>query len=123
MILRPPRSTRTDTLFPYTTRFRSQGAAEPLCARSAPSQGADATGGGGLRDHRPGQGGEVGLRGEGAGLPAGDGPGDLQPRAPADRKSVVEGKSGSVRVDLGGGRIIKKNTRKVIDEKREDNKK
>src|SRR3546814_1942822 len=26
MILRPPRSTRTDTLFPYTTRFRSQRA-------------------------------------------------------------------------------------------------
>src|SRR3546814_5087245 len=25
MIPRPPRSTRTDTLFPYTTRFRSQG--------------------------------------------------------------------------------------------------
>src|SRR3546814_3025338 len=25
MIRRPPRSTRTDTLFPYTTRFRSQG--------------------------------------------------------------------------------------------------
>src|SRR3546814_4355916 len=24
MILRPPRSTRTDTLFPYTTRFRSE---------------------------------------------------------------------------------------------------
>src|SRR3546814_824360 len=24
MIRRPPRSTRTDTLFPYTTRFRSQ---------------------------------------------------------------------------------------------------
>src|SRR3546814_5657634 len=24
MILRPPRSTRTDTLFPYTTRFRSK---------------------------------------------------------------------------------------------------
>src|SRR3546814_14525475 len=24
MILRPPRSTRTDTLFPYTTFFRSQ---------------------------------------------------------------------------------------------------
>src|SRR3546814_11884927 len=23
MILRPPRSTRTDTLFPYTTRFRA----------------------------------------------------------------------------------------------------
>src|SRR3546814_6355836 len=27
MIRRPPRSTRTDTLFPYTTLFRSQGAA------------------------------------------------------------------------------------------------
>src|SRR3546814_16540349 len=29
MIRRPPRSTRTDTLFPYTTLFRSQRAAEP----------------------------------------------------------------------------------------------
>src|SRR3546814_19247604 len=28
MIRRPPRSTRTDTLFPYTTRFRSRGADE-----------------------------------------------------------------------------------------------
>src|SRR3546814_15540587 len=28
MIRRPPRSTRTDTLFPYTTLFRSAGAAE-----------------------------------------------------------------------------------------------
>src|SRR3546814_7026813 len=27
MIRRPPRSTRTDTLFPYTTLFRSAGAA------------------------------------------------------------------------------------------------
>src|SRR3546814_16669397 len=31
MIRRPPRSTRTDTLFPYTTLFRSEGGA----ARSA----------------------------------------------------------------------------------------
>src|SRR3546814_12759069 len=28
MIRRPPRSTRTDTLFPYTTRFRSELADE-----------------------------------------------------------------------------------------------
>src|SRR3546814_17637599 len=28
MILRPPRSTRTDTLFPYTTLFRSQWVAD-----------------------------------------------------------------------------------------------
>src|SRR3546814_15778385 len=33
MIRRPPRSTRTDTLFPYTTRFRS--------APIAPSAGID----------------------------------------------------------------------------------
>src|SRR3546814_2186001 len=29
MIRRPPRSTRTDTLFPYTTLFRSQEAPPP----------------------------------------------------------------------------------------------
>src|SRR3546814_19785374 len=33
---------------------------------------------------------------------------DPLPLPQADRKSVVEGKSGSVRVDLGGRRIIKK---------------
>src|SRR3546814_5845876 len=33
MIRRPPRSTRTDTLFPYTTLFRSQsrGLAQLIC--------------------------------------------------------------------------------------------
>src|SRR3546814_3996962 len=30
MIRRPPRSTRTDTLFPYTTLFRSWDASKPL---------------------------------------------------------------------------------------------
>src|SRR3546814_12020505 len=34
MIRRPPRSTRTDTLFPYTTRFRSAGSSE-LARRTA----------------------------------------------------------------------------------------
>src|SRR3546814_1359266 len=33
MIRRPPRSTRTDTLFPYTTLFRSQSRAEVVEAR------------------------------------------------------------------------------------------
>src|SRR3546814_12992565 len=32
MILRPPRSTRTDTLFPYTTLFRSLGSLEKIGA-------------------------------------------------------------------------------------------
>src|SRR3546814_2979728 len=35
MIRRPPRSTRTDTLFPYTTLFRS-----PVRARSPPARSA-----------------------------------------------------------------------------------
>src|SRR3546814_2188915 len=30
MIRRPPRSTRTDTLFPYTTLFRSQSGVSPM---------------------------------------------------------------------------------------------
>src|SRR3546814_7562348 len=33
MIRRPPRSTRTDTLFPYTTLFRSVGARNDACGR------------------------------------------------------------------------------------------
>src|SRR3546814_4215612 len=32
MIRRPPRSTRTDTLFPYTTLFRSIRLRHPACA-------------------------------------------------------------------------------------------
>src|SRR3546814_10066536 len=33
MIRRPPRSTRTDTLFPYPTLFRSMGAVDAPAAR------------------------------------------------------------------------------------------
>src|SRR3546814_14650958 len=36
MIRRPPRSTRTDTLFPYTTLFRSEG--EEIVRTSAPGR-------------------------------------------------------------------------------------
>src|SRR3546814_13698814 len=35
MIRRPPRSTRTDTLFPYTTLFRSRGGDDGVPQRSA----------------------------------------------------------------------------------------
>src|SRR3546814_5173481 len=44
MIRRPPRSTRTDTLFPYTTRFRSKLAAlgERMQAASEASAKAEA---------------------------------------------------------------------------------
>src|SRR3546814_7968265 len=34
MILRPPRSTLTDTLFPYTTLFRSNRVSQPLDEKS-----------------------------------------------------------------------------------------
>src|SRR3546814_3723606 len=36
MIRRPPRSTRTDTLFPYTTLFRSTAQAERRCGDARP---------------------------------------------------------------------------------------
>src|SRR3546814_16323482 len=38
MIRRPPRSTRTDTLLPYTTLFRSRAASLPDVARSPRQQ-------------------------------------------------------------------------------------
>src|SRR3546814_2774593 len=36
MIRRPPRSTRTDTLFPYTTLFRSPGPQSAFCKAHSP---------------------------------------------------------------------------------------
>src|SRR3546814_2798864 len=43
MIRRPPRSTRTDTLFPYTTLFRSQDLVERLAPllQGEPGRGGD----------------------------------------------------------------------------------
>src|SRR3546814_17259862 len=97
MIRRPPRSTRTDTLFPYTTLFRSvhpgSGRSTRPEARIAPALAVNA---------------EIPNRIDSAPRLA-----DLEMElrrldvAGADRKSVVSGKSVSVRVDLGGRRIIK----------------
>src|SRR3546814_5806131 len=60
MIRRPPRSTRTDTLFPYTTLFRSQGgdglhAGRPLCGPEFEAQlhAAHGTAQGAHELHRP----------------------------------------------------------------------
>src|SRR3546814_10845233 len=39
MIRRPPRSTRTDTLFPYTTRFRSLGFGQGVQLRNLGAAG------------------------------------------------------------------------------------
>src|SRR3546814_10629992 len=49
MIRRPPRSTRTDTLFPYTTRFRSHLFQSVECGAFA----IDVVPGGHGRDNRP----------------------------------------------------------------------
>src|SRR3546814_15385258 len=59
MIRRPPRSTRTDTLFPYTTLFRSPPDPE-LAAREAHRRGPVATAAGLVEHQRPMPHGEAG---------------------------------------------------------------
>src|SRR3546814_14197030 len=44
MTRRPPRSTRTDTLFPYTTLFRSRSTKRRPRSRESPGQAADRRG-------------------------------------------------------------------------------
>src|SRR3546814_15485337 len=135
MFRRPPRSTRTATLLPYTTLFRSKPGPERL-RRRAPGllqqrqRVAQALPGGG-REHRriglcqqalaqrqqvPGEVAAVDgrhvqrvQRAQGLGVvPVVEVAAMARQRFKRDRKSVVEGKSVSVSVDLGGGRIIKK---------------
>src|SRR3546814_15396199 len=102
MIRRPPRSTRTDTLFPYTTLFRSCNARIGTNRRSRAAVvrwrrcGRTTASDRGEQPHRIQH--------------QGDGRDGQRPVHPLDRKSVVEGKSVSVRVDLGGRRSIKKKT-------------
>src|SRR3546814_16297519 len=124
MIRRPPRSTRTDTLFPYTTLFRSQW------RLPYPIENHQTVNISQLRTF------EVGYRGtarnkvlpESLMLTTDENIVDLQfvvqyrlvpTGAPdylfktRDRKSVVWGQSVSVSVDLGGRRSIKKKIRKT----------
>src|SRR3546814_7806431 len=65
MIRRPPRSTRTDTLFPYTTLFRSYRQALPALCRRVGAEG-DRPSRSGDRDLLPGDGAaaRAELRGE-----------------------------------------------------------
>src|SRR3546814_20982412 len=142
MIQRPPRSTRTDTLFPYTTLFRS--ASRPLisskrCVCAVPDAvipsvnsvrnafiafrtiiSLESHSGEWKQDMC--QGSFFSLRA----IPsAGKGCAAQRPDRPRhqcdhpgreallDRKSVGKGKGGSVRVELGGRRNLKKKNNKM----------
>src|SRR3546814_15270854 len=124
MIRRPPRSTRTDTLFPYTTLFRSAEArirsllrqelfALPRSVDPAPDDPGRAVARGRAvrnRDDDPAA-HPVGARAGRASVRGARGVAGARrgPRiAAADRKSVVWGTGVSVGFDLGGRSILKK---------------
>src|SRR3546814_14036166 len=125
MIRRPPRSTRTDTLFPYTTLFRSARAQAVGRRETARRDRADAAQESAAADPRrsderarqPHRSGDPGYARADCGAahdfghraPAVDGD---QRRPHQDRTSVVEGKRVSVRVRLGGSRIMQKKKKK-----------
>src|SRR3546814_15222661 len=99
MIPRPPNSTRTDTLFPAPTPFRSRRNR----GSGAVAMGAVVAAAAGVRGARRDL-----ARAVRSFAAAGDaGPAPARP-ARGDRKSVAQGKRVSVRVDLGGRRSIKK---------------
>src|SRR3546814_11490751 len=112
MIRRTPRSTRTDTLFPYTTLFRSDPESKDPFALPDLSVA--------LRDARARvetPWGDIGAALNGGGNLRRDFTGKLALVAPrivaaGARKSVAYGKSVSVRVGLGGRRIIYKKTKR-----------
>src|SRR3546814_20959146 len=127
MVRRPPRSTRTDTLFPYTTLFRSVPTHPTSMGRAIPHA-------------------EILVCRPDGSLADDDEPGELvhccplvakgywqdeqrpaqrfRPAPPAwdhggtaawagDRQSAVEGKSVAVSVQLGGGRCLNKTTQQT----------
>src|SRR3546814_14282911 len=123
MIRRPPRSTRTDTLFPYTTLFRSErrllarSCADDRWRRPAPCKG-PAGGLEGLETRtaarrrpphdlkRPHP-----YRHGGGSRPRGGG---HEPRLTLlNRQSAVQGKSVSESVDIGRRRVLQKKIHKA----------
>src|SRR3546814_11326723 len=143
MVRRPPRDKRTDTLFPYTTLFRSSSrvcsranwrpiasarrvsAASTAAVRSTGAlslAGATAPSGCASSPCIAGPPVVVVVRAVGGGvgdpavdcrlMPPGTVDAELLLPRKGDRKSVVQGKSVSVRVGLGGRRLIKKKKKK-----------
>src|SRR3546814_16578177 len=60
MIRRPPRSTRTDTRFPYTTLFRSRRIGKPVRGRRCPRNGKEGLAAASGHWERPREGAAVG---------------------------------------------------------------
>src|SRR3546814_12096437 len=132
MIRRPPRSTRTDTLFPYTTLFRSSREAD-RCRAPVLVSGNRAPEGRRPDPQRP----RTTCFGRNRLRPCCDAgrfrccprsAGNRRETVPfrqtfprrwargqADRESVVEGKGVSVGVDHGGRRIIKKKKKRKTE--------
>src|SRR3546814_18208957 len=118
MIRRPPRSTRTDTLFPYTTLFRSVREPRRLCrsrrgAARLPARATGATGelhrqaAGGLAHARQGARSVRRILATSSSIALAF-TGFAVTIAVLHRKSAVSGSRVSVRVDLGGRGFIKK---------------
>src|SRR3546814_19418633 len=119
MIRRPPRSTRTDTLFPYTTLFRScwwrwaeswrrsSPGGSTACARRRYAKKNE-------KKTKPPVRVKAKARtsSDSCGIAAADERSKLSSHLRIDRKRVVEGKSVSVRVDLGGREIHKTKKKK-----------
>src|SRR3546814_20997779 len=126
MIRRPPRSTRTDTLFPYTTLFRSwtvEGLTHTRKARTVADRlhhlpgviEAEASAAGTVRvEFSRSETTEADISKALADIGVQHRPAPGMPEAVAakphrqDRKSVGSGKRGSVSVGLGGCREMKK---------------
>src|SRR3546814_12722647 len=134
MIRRPPRSTRTDTLFPYTTLFRSdpdfdrEPGSHPLLVlwgdqEARNDQLSHLQAGAGrpvLRPHlRPDQGLRMLVRQVQAHEVSRHHLREMRRRGHApegDRKHVREGKCVYVRVECGGRRVLTKKKRKTKSE-------
>src|SRR3546814_19589549 len=122
MIRRPPRSTRTDTLFPYTTLFRSLRCAAPARWTGCRAAGAARRGRRAAPRAAPPPARARACAAEER--PAGRSP-HKQPPAGAEavgyrnRKTDVEGKSESDRVEHGGRRNTKNKQKNQKDKNTE----
>src|SRR3546814_8665318 len=103
MIRRPPRSTRTDTLFPYTTLFRSPGSED----RPAAASGERREDLSGRRREEP----VVGA--EDRRSPAGRGPGFGRHRAPGRSEEHTSELQSLMRISYAVFCLKKKNTYKT----------